>query len=340
MALTDYLYKAACLLVLWDREYFTRLWTTYEVAAFLSIHAEDMAESLSVKPPGQQRATKEDSRSIKILPLTMPSIAIPVQVLVWGAFFASQLTWRVCSEITCFFILALPTYLPSFYYLAGYVRRYTEDRMALLEQLDAFDIARANCREEADRSMILDSVEGKYGSLHDFNEFLTATVATRCGDLFAHVPPYRTVLFLISGGFFFFLDVTPIGFDGPLDVKLAWGIVAIDWQLFACPMSIASIFLIGEYFAKKKPHWSALRYNTVTSFLSVLQAMVLIASVLIPTHFSPTWGVAPILIVTLLHAIITTFTFRVFRRRQVDRHMSHLCRRSHGFFTEYSQRNM
>eukprot|EP00929_Paragymnodinium_shiwhaense_P019747 TRINITY_DN13360_c0_g1_i1.p1 TRINITY_DN13360_c0_g1~~TRINITY_DN13360_c0_g1_i1.p1 ORF type:complete len:573 (+),score=34.46 TRINITY_DN13360_c0_g1_i1:101-1819(+) len=306
MTLPDFLYKSKTLLVLWDREYFTRLWTTWEIAAFAWFHR-----------PAFARATP--GRQMVILPVIVPSMAIPAQVFIWGLYFCVQVAWQDCQNLAVCVAVCLPALILPVSFLAAVARQYTLDRMTMRDQIEFFDVDQAHCKEQEDRTIILDSVKEWYGTLEHFNHIMRKTVARDCQDVFCSVPPYRTLLFLTSASVFFFLDVSPLAFDAPLQVRLAWGLVVLIWTFCSAPLNIAFLFTVGAHFARTKPEWSAVKYNIVVTVLVALEMDLQVGSMLASVYLSPRFGLLPVGCVAVVQISAAIYTFA---SRKRDLHLS------------------
>lgn len=166
-----YLQNSDELLILWSREYFTRLWCCFEVAVFLG-QVGPGAPSLAWA--GQEQRSKgkgRGDRSIVFLPLHVPLL----------------LFWLVIVEFSTMLIYSLSTNIPQAYGNLRYaltslpmvgfafgscwwVRSFENDCRNLDKQLSNFTVAAADCSSDKDRVLIRTVIAELYSPSGDVDE--------------------------------------------------------------------------------------------------------------------------------------------------------------------------
>eukprot|EP00929_Paragymnodinium_shiwhaense_P015844 TRINITY_DN12393_c0_g1_i3.p1 TRINITY_DN12393_c0_g1~~TRINITY_DN12393_c0_g1_i3.p1 ORF type:complete len:583 (+),score=51.07 TRINITY_DN12393_c0_g1_i3:158-1906(+) len=296
ISLPDFLYKSKSLLVLWDPAYLTRLWTTWEIAAFSSIHHVTCGDS-----------PRTSDRWINILPIMVPSMAFIAHLLIWLLYFSVLLSWRNCSNLGLCTLVACPAMVLPTLFLVAVARQYALDRELFREQVEHFDILKANCKVEADRDLILQSIQSWYGSLEAFNNQLKRTLTAECYFIFTSVPPYTTILVLNSASIFFFFDIPPWGFERPL--QAAWACIAVLWTFVSGPANIAAIFKCSAHFLRARPRWTAWQHVIVVAFVSIVMMDIVVGTALLAVYLAPTYDMWPTFVVTVMHLLHAGYQF-------------------------------
>eukprot|EP00928_Gymnodinium_smaydae_P007542 TRINITY_DN12702_c0_g1_i2.p1 TRINITY_DN12702_c0_g1~~TRINITY_DN12702_c0_g1_i2.p1 ORF type:complete len:146 (-),score=16.58 TRINITY_DN12702_c0_g1_i2:551-988(-) len=143
----------------WEDKYFSRLWTCFEIATFMATRSENSN-------------VEEAMRSVNVLSLPIATVAIALQFAFWACMILVQVLWNNVSN-NCLFLALFAMYqIPVWFFMSYVAVRYSRARLKLTRQMVAFDVTEAACREESDRTMILDAIEDRFGSTEAFNRFL------------------------------------------------------------------------------------------------------------------------------------------------------------------------
>lgn len=163
------------IVILWQPEYFTRLWCVYEVAAFAFLN------------PG-----KHDM--LTLLPLKMPLFTL----VIFFFHFAASVSLTVLSPLLLFsdwhttwivdniprdgqylylvlaimIIMFFGLYLIPSYFLWKFCKAHQEDRRRLLAQLRGFCMRQTQCAVEADRELVVGKIERWFGSTEEFERYV------------------------------------------------------------------------------------------------------------------------------------------------------------------------
>jgi hypothetical protein len=187
------------MMILWQPEYFTRLWCVYELAAFAYMNKLDIERRLTIVP----------------LKLTLVTIGLYVFHFVASMSFTllGPITW--CSEwhaefvedviapefqyiyltgvMFCMMFVGM-YFLPSFA-LWKFAKWHMRDRRDLLQQLHSFTVEKASCFVESDRSLIEGHIEDFFGDVQAFEQFVQTRLARNVEAQFKAQPmPYSMVL--------------------------------------------------------------------------------------------------------------------------------------------------
>jgi len=194
-ALGGFVVISKSLYVMWDSEYFSRLWCVYELAVFRAIHSK----------PG--------ARSIQLLPLRT-SVAVLILI---PAFFAGFLLYIILFPtvapwgIYTFYAAAMAASTVVFGGAAIVGYDFADQLVKLDEQLSSFDVSNAECFAPEDRAEILEKIKGMYaGGLEEFNDAVRNELRDDVLRAVRHTPytllPYTTLMtgIVAAVGFMYF----------------------------------------------------------------------------------------------------------------------------------------
>lgn len=190
------------MVLLWDTQYFTRLWCTYEVAAFSSASSY---------------------KNVQLLPLMLALWVFCMFVIVTLGLFC-LLILAACLQgldTTC----SVGVYFAVWFFLGpllcwtqkcGLAQRLTVGRIELLKQLENFSVRDANVFDERDRAFVEAQIQDWFGSLEEFDkkvrEELGEHVRKALGPSWCSVPLFE-VMFENTPFFYIFV------YDGILSAE-------------------------------------------------------------------------------------------------------------------------
>jgi hypothetical protein len=163
LSIGDVLIRSRGMLVLWDDDYFERLWCTYELAGFIRCKGSDAGHKIRILPLFQAAAIV----GLFLVTLCALSVFIPyltlnakyqvIDLRVWWQFF---LFYHVPATCVCW----VPKLILC-QWSAGARRR-------MHEQLADFEVKKAKVSCEEDRVVVERSIIEWFGSLEKFNDLL------------------------------------------------------------------------------------------------------------------------------------------------------------------------
>ncbi|GMH46918.1 hypothetical protein TrLO_g2537 [Triparma laevis f. longispina] len=259
------------LYVMWDSEYFLRLWCVYELAVFKAIHP--------------------DEHNIRLLPLRQ-SVAI---FLLIPLFFAGFLLYIVA------FPLVAPIGIYTFYAAAfgastliytgaamvGY--DFADQIIKLDEQLSNFEVSTAQCFAPEDREEILNKIRTMYtGGLEQFNLSVRNELRADVIKAVRHTPrtllPYQTLLTGLIASFGFTIFGISWFRNSNTETFVCFTIYMISFSWVVMPTITSFSLYQGEALYKRKPppqneigfksalkrnKWSYLKIGVLGAFLFI-----------------------------------------------------------------------
>jgi hypothetical protein len=173
------------MVVLWQPNYFTRLWCVYELAAFMHISGGDC-------------------RRVSFLPLKMSVFAVALSLfhsvatlcfcvlLPWTTLHPEHARWvaEAVPEaaqypylLLVFFGLGLSLYALTSPFFWIFCKWHMRDRKELLQQVRSFEFDQAECREESDRKFVRGQIEHWFGEVAQFEHYVRTAVAERVEEM-------------------------------------------------------------------------------------------------------------------------------------------------------------
>jgi len=262
------------MVILWQPEYFTRLWCVYELAAFHYIN-------LGV------------SGLVDLLPLKLPVLALSLFCYHFAATAATvvlaptlvvsemHVTWVLENVPAALHVpwmfMILSMFFFAVYTIPGFLlwkfcQSHMEDRKMLLKQLRGFRMDLAECQVESDREFIESKLKTWFGGVEEFELVIRTEVAELVAQRMQYSGPVPwTLMFTGSLSHVFFLASAAVDAvirsDGPLAVRLGLACIGLScftdaialsagltladkipgrWQVgvrrFIAPMSLALLF--------------------------------------------------------------------------------------------------
>jgi hypothetical protein len=204
------------MLILWDNDYFERLWCAFEVASFSRHRGID---------------------NFNFMPIILGVFAVAMTVVntggIWGIYLihalADPFMKKMGDPYTFFMFWALLGTLVFWWPKFLICSMLAEGRQLIMEQLRTFDVQKTKCFDEADRNFVESHIVEWFGSLEKFNDVvqkgLTDVLEHSLGSKW-QATPYRTILFY-SGNILWVL-----GLDGLL-VARGWS-ECLTVVIFSC----------------------------------------------------------------------------------------------------------
>jgi len=226
------------LYVLWDAEYFTRLWCVYELAVFKAIH--------------------RDQHNIHLLPLRQ-SVAVLILIV---AFFLGFLLYIVLFPtvapwgIVTFYCAALLASTVVFMGAAITGYDFADQLVKLDEQLSTFEVREAKCFAPEDRAEILEKIGGMYDNgLDEFNEAVRGDLREDVLKAVRYTPrtllPYtRLMTGLIAAVGFMFFGISWFR-DSNSETIICFTIYMISFAWVVMPCIAALSLYSGEALFKR-----------------------------------------------------------------------------------------
>lgn len=308
--LAAFIKQSQCMLVLWHKTYFHRVWCIFELAAFVRI--------------------KGDSRNIIFVPLKLPllsaflfvfhcfastafCLAAPQTlfnkpfVLWFAEFTPDALHFPVTFAWVFMFLFGL--YLAPACLLLVFIRSHVRDYEELCQQLSSFSLEFAECSVESDRHFVENSIVRWFGSVAKFEKYVQTDLAEHVSNLVLHTSliPYRYVLVGSIPHFFLFFDAaTMAAYEGEFKqaCALALGCVALTFvgDPIAINLSLRLVVAVldvpGHSFFRRRIVGPAL-VSLIMAFVNALSGLMLVTCL-------PLWMNAAVLCCGLY------YTFRLY----------------------------
>lgn len=162
LAIGQFLTRSHRLLILWDDDYFERLWCNFEMAAF-----------------SFQKGT-EDS-SITFVPMMLPVFAVAICILFVIGWPACALIMRVIefealldfSNIWHHYMFCTLLYSPVFWIPKMLILLHLNQSRVLIDhQLERFSVRSAKCFSQYDRQVVESSISTMFGSIEQFDKMV------------------------------------------------------------------------------------------------------------------------------------------------------------------------
>jgi hypothetical protein len=180
-----FLRHSKSMVVLWQPEYFTRLWCVYELAAFMHVNGGDC-------------------RSVSFLPLKLYVFAISLSIFHFIATvcFVVLLPWTLTHPehaewvaemvpeaaqylylvLVCIGLLVVDFALPS-PLLWIFCKWHMSDHKELLQQVREFEFENAECQEESDREFVRGQIEHWFGGVAHFEQYVRTALTERVEEM-------------------------------------------------------------------------------------------------------------------------------------------------------------
>jgi hypothetical protein len=180
------------MVVLWQPQYFTRLWCVYELAAFMHINGLDC-------------------RRVSFLPLKLSVFAIAlslfhsiatvcfVALLPWTLFHLEHVEWVAetgpeAAQYPYLWLACVVLNFVGLYALTSplfwvFCRWHMRDRRELLQQVRSFTFESAECLEEGDREFVREQIEHWFGSVAQFEHYVRTALAERVEEMLQEQGP-------------------------------------------------------------------------------------------------------------------------------------------------------
>eukprot|EP00928_Gymnodinium_smaydae_P007543 TRINITY_DN12702_c0_g1_i3.p1 TRINITY_DN12702_c0_g1~~TRINITY_DN12702_c0_g1_i3.p1 ORF type:complete len:237 (-),score=14.03 TRINITY_DN12702_c0_g1_i3:121-762(-) len=200
--------------------------------------------------------------------------------------------------------------IPVWFFMSYVAVRYSRARLELTRQMVAFDVVEAACKEDSDRTMILEAIEDRFGSTEAFNCFLRICVRKGCAELFNSVPSYTTILFVTSSTVLCCLDIPPEGFEGPTTVRIAWGIAEAVTVFCVVPLDCAFLFTCADSLVHRKTDSRDVVLALYTCCAGLLELVfVWAATFILPMFLLPKYGMLPLALIAPATVGLSLYTF-------------------------------
>lgn len=198
-AIGGFLRMSRCMMVLWDPSYITRLWCVFELAAYVKLMKEFGMNTTNFRIKHSSLATvastcrianrKEERYQLRIEFLFLACMKI--SLLMGNALFIICTT-VVQSVSTLLAVFSLLMCLGTAFVVVSLFLRTVKmmflESMKILEQLNSFTLAKAQCFccevghqhpdtqtiIACDRALVNHTIEGWFGSTEDFEHFVTS----------------------------------------------------------------------------------------------------------------------------------------------------------------------
>jgi len=173
--LGGFLHRSKQMVILWQPEYFTRLWCVYEVAAFhfLNPHLHGLLHIVPLKLP-------LFTVTIFIFHLVASiSLTILSPLLLFSSWHAPWVAETIpgrfqyvylCAVLTCMMFFGL--YLVPSFFFWKFCKWHMEDRRLLLDQLQNFSMDQTECFMESDRLLVEGKIQMWFGSTSEFERYV------------------------------------------------------------------------------------------------------------------------------------------------------------------------
>jgi hypothetical protein len=236
--------KSDYLLILWQPEYFTRLWCVYELAAF--VHArKGNGERVLLRPLKLLVFVVVlclfhgvvGIASISLLPLTVAAEwhvnwilqVVPPQ---------SQYSYLWLAFFIGFFLVYL---LPSAF-VWKFCKWHMRDRRALIQQLLEFRVATAECHEAKDKEFIEGDIVLWFGSKQSFEEYVHVALAKQVSNAIQKEGPisYKMVLVGSLGHILMCTSYAVAFYEAECASEAFWHIVMAACLLVFCADAVAT----------------------------------------------------------------------------------------------------
>ncbi|GMI25434.1 hypothetical protein TrRE_jg12983, partial [Triparma retinervis] len=251
VTISKYLY------VMWDADYFSRLWCVYELAVFKCIH--------------------KDQHNIVLLPLRQ-SVAILILIpaffagfLLYIILFPTVAPWGIATFYFAAFLASTVVYTGAA--IVGY--DFADQLLKLDEQLTRFEVSEAECYAPEDRDLILEKINKMYeGGLEEFNLAVRGDLREDVLKAVRYTPrtllPYTTLLtgLIASIGFMFFGISWFRDSNTPTLVCFTIYMVTFSWAMM--PLVTALSLYNGEALYKKR---GAKKGAALTDHEDLMQAL-------------------------------------------------------------------
>ena len=221
------------MVILWDNDYFERLWCTFEIAAF-----------------SKHRGTS----NIHFAPIIGGVFAIGMCVVAIVGVWANILLYRLGREfqwalddVYIFFgywsvVGTAVFWLPKF----GFCYMLVEGRHLMSKQIHTFDARSAKCFDESDREFVELHIVDWFGSLDEFNDHVRHRLMDALGNSIgaAHIL-YRALLFENAVIFWFVgLDALLVASSMLEIIKIV--ILSVGEHLVFNPLFIYSVVVLAQ----------------------------------------------------------------------------------------------
>lgn len=188
-SLGGFLANSDTLVVLWSKDYFSRLWCVYEMAAFANVHGLD-------KDICGPRKEVKDRRAIVIIPLTLTAYLLSITVfdciVVCGRMVHKE--WHWTFSVFDWLGVATLTIL--------WARRFAAEQLVAVNQLRGFKLENTKCTDSADRELVEGSIAAMYGSVEAFENFVQSRMSRIVGVYMGSTRstvPLEYVLLMLTG---------------------------------------------------------------------------------------------------------------------------------------------
>jgi len=273
-----FIYRSRTMVAVCSNEYYMRLWTIYEMATFLALHPRDQL-------------------------VLLPSVMTTCTFVLTLGFYALILLSSVDSAYNCepwwgtIRIRVAPfVFIPISWIMVSYLRDWLIEFWQLEVKLRDFSLAKAACRDEADRSFVQANVVALARDLGLLNGKVSDSdaVAAFEGLVRREVPlatmhctgrwglPYRYLVFIGSPFIAWGVDHALAADDSGSE----WHILAITffWSLVLVPLSYVLLVLVVKYFVRcrgaGKRDWLAVTISTAVQLLMLKLCAMMIWALL------------------------------------------------------------
>jgi len=159
-SLADFLANSEELLILWTPVYLRRLWCVYELAMFTVL-----------RPDGKVTICPLFIHVLVVVVVVLYSVASSTVVLASPSIGAAL----GIKAMPLFVVIGACMLVPATCMLRP-LRRLMHQKRQIDAQLSSFDIHEAQCRDPADRKLVLENVRRWYGSEAAFNDYVRTDV--------------------------------------------------------------------------------------------------------------------------------------------------------------------
>lgn len=291
------------MVVLWSPSYFRRCWCVYEVAAFVRTHG-----------PNRMRFSPVFLHCWEVsgyLSLTVCFLIESVLVCA-GASRMVRLTVGIGSS-----------FVPIFFVLRT-GRTYMHDKHNLEQQMDTFAIEQAECREEADRDLILECVKMWFGDPESFDDFVRGDLKKSIlSGLQNFRLSFRSSLMMTSPCLSYAVQwsIACARSEQSLEGIVSWAAPIVSLSLFGAPPLFKLVMAVCERF--RQPLQSGSANQLLNIFLSCLIYVVIISFSFLILTLADRLRLGGV-VVAVFFLAVNIYLFRSQWRRQLRQ----LCRTS------------